>query len=262
MLDMELRSRLCVLAGLAALLTPVAPVCAQREPEVQKELRERFGEWAEQYAATVPSYTATETVELTRFKRGEAQSPQRLAFRYSLRRYPAKPRELVESRQQLPAEASPVPPGAQSTSAVPGRGGDTLPRELNDSSFSKLFLLPTRLATRSHEIMKYFFAQDDTDRPGDTVLVGYRQFTGDGLLELEGKLVFPTGRAWIDPETGRPTRMEEEFGAKDIRYWVAVDFAAEGPHWLPSHVSIRVFEKGRLTSQTNYAYESIRILKE
>ena len=245
-----------------ALLATAAPVWAQREPAVQKELRERFGEWAEQFSGDVPNYSATETIELTRFKRGEPQSPQRFSFRYSLRRYAAKPRELVESRQQITAEASPAPPGTQPASALPSRGSDGLPRELNESNFSKLILLPTRLATRNHEIMKYFFAQDDTEKPGDYVLVGYRQFTGDGLLELEGKLVYPSGRAWIDPESGRAGRIEEEFGAKDIRYWVAVDFAAEGEYWLPSRIFVRVFEKGRLTSQTNYNYESVRILKE
>ncbi len=256
---MKRRTAFALLAGLLSLSPPAG---AQREPEVQKDLRERFGEWAEHYAGNVPGYTATETIELTRFKRAEPQAPQRFAFRYSLSRFPARPRDLLESRQPIPDDAGPRPPEAQTASALANRSGDTLPRELSDSTFSKLFLLPTRLATRNHQIMKYFFAQDDTDKPGDSVLVGYRQFAGQGLLELHGKPVFPSGRAWIDPESGRPIRMEEEFGARDLRYWVAVDFAPHGPHWLPSHVSIRIFEKGRLSTQTNYAYQSIRILKE
>jgi hypothetical protein len=225
--------------AVAALLLPVA-VAAQREPPVQKELRERFGEWADRYAASLPSYEAVEAVRQSRFDRqGRPRNERDFTFRYSLRRS-ADTHELVESREPLDA-TSPKP-------------------DNSIGNFARLALLVTRLATRYHGQMQYFFELEHPDVTSDLVVVGYRQIDGTGLMEVNGKPVPVSGRAWIDPNDGRVARIEEEFGSAKEGYWVAVDFGREltTQAWLPVSVTVRLVERGRLELQNHYAYSSFQ----
>jgi hypothetical protein len=257
-----MRRLLQVSAGLLLVAAGAATAAAQREPTVQKELRERFGEWAERYPADMPSYSALETVEQTRWDRkGNAGEPRRAVFRYVLKRTGER-REWVETR--LAPEKENASTAAKGTNLVPsGREAPAfgnLPYDL----FTKLPMLISRLATRNQEKMRFFFLPDETDAVSDLVVIGYRQMSGEGLMEVDGKPSYPTGRAWIDPEEGRVVRMEEEFGGKDTRYWIAIDNTLDQGErgWLPVKISIRLFEKGRLEVQNNYTYSEIRILKD
>ncbi len=224
----------------ATLFLPVAGA-AQHEPPVQKELRERFGEWADHYAASLPSYQAVEVVRQSRFDRkGRPKNEREFTFRYSLRRS-AETHELVESREPV-----------DEAGAKPDR---------TIGYFAKLPLLVTRLATRYHEQMKYFFEPEHPDVSSDLVVVGYRQRDGTGLMELDGKPVMVTGRAWIDPDDGKVSRIEEEFGNTKERYWVAVDFAADSvtQAWLPVYVTVRLVEKGHVELQNHYSYSNFTL---
>lgn len=236
-------------AGLPTVSSLWALPPAQREPPIPKELRERMGEWAANYPASLPGYTATETFAETRWdRRGRSEAGRQAVFRYSLVRNPEKPRELVESRELT--RPAPIKASAASPSAV--------------DQFSKLVLLITRLATQYHDRMKYFFAQDTSEVASDTVLIGYRQVSGAGLMEVDGKPVYPFGRAWVNPEDGSVERMEEEFEHKTRRYWIAVEFerSAELNAWVLVRVTVRTFEKGRLHAQHYYSYSAFRPLRE
>ena len=246
------------LLWLAAGLVP-SGAAAQREPTVQKDLRERFGEWAEKFPDELPSYSALETVEQIRFDRkGQQSDPVRATFRYIFRRVPDK-QEFSESRG-APAETEVAPAkgngaGPNMARAASGSFGNH-PVDL----FEKLPLMVTRLALRNHERMRYFFVPDETDTPNNFVIIGYRQIAGNGLMEVDRKAVFPTGKAWIDPEDGRLIRIEEEFGDKDTRYSIAIDNAANEKGWLPERITVRWFEKGRLVAQNTHTYTDFRKL--
>ena len=110
---------------LAALLLP-AGVLAQREPTVQKDLRERFGEWAERFPAEMANYTALETIEQVRWdRRGQQTTPIVAMFRYTWRRAGEK-QELVESRSVV--KESDLPSGVSASSLVSAaRAGSAAP---------------------------------------------------------------------------------------------------------------------------------------
>ncbi len=247
---MRFKSHLGVIAA-ACWVAPLVAL-AQREPPVQKELVERFGEWADAYTAALPSYTALETVRQTRFgRRGNPSSERSAAYQYTMKRSDENPREFEESRVRAAADAT--------------NGGNSakLADESSIGLFAKAALLVTRFAPRYHDRMKYFFVPEHPDSASNFVVVGYRQTSGTGLMEVNGKLVFPTGRAWIDPNDGRIIRIEEEFGEMGkTRYSVAVDFDDDSlPRvWLPSRVTVRIFEKDRLELQNEYTYSAFRPL--
>ncbi len=233
----------CAILGLC-LFAPVAS--PQREPLVEKALRERFGEWAEGYAASLPSYTAVETIELTRWdKRGVGSLQRRVRYQYRLEN---TEREMLESRQALASE----------TSATQKRGD-----ELGPTMFGKLALLVTRLSTRYHDQMKYFYAQDTSESGSDAVIVGYRQTGGIGLMDVAGTAVYPNGRAWINADDGSVLRIEEEFEYKSTRYSLAVDFSREPALGasVPLQIVVRLFEKGRLELQNHFSYENFERAK-
>jgi hypothetical protein len=246
--------------GLAiAAISMAAPAWAQREPTVQKDLRERFGEWAEKFPAEIPNYTALETVEQVRFdKKGQQTDPVKAVFRYAFRRASDK-QEFIESRS---AAEEPAQPGSGTKAGLlAGRAGAAF-GSLPSDGFEKMPLMVTRMALRNHERMRYFFVADETDTPNDFVIIGYRQIAGHGLMEVDRKAVFPSGRAWIDPEDGRLVRIEEEFGDKDTRYSIAVENGAAEKGWLPQRVIVRLFEKGRLVAQNTHTYMEIHRLQD
>ena len=244
---------------LAALLLP-AGVLAQREPTVQKDLRERFGEWAERFPAEMANYTALETIEQVRWdRRGQQTTPIVAMFRYTWRRAGEK-QELVESRSVV--KESDLPSGVSASSLVSAaRAGSAFGNHPHDL-FEKLPLMVTRMALRNHERIRYFFVPDEAESTGDNVVIGYRQIGGTGLMVVERKDVFPSGRAWIDPDDGRLVRIEEEFSDRDTRYTVAIDNAVGEKGWLPERITVRLFEKGRLIAQNVHTYTDIRKLTE
>lgn len=243
-----LRDRVRVVCALLALCAAACAVHAQREPLVEKALRERFGEWAEGYTASLPSYTAVETIEQTKWdKRGVSQVQQRARYQYKLENGGG---ELTESRQPLPDNA----PAAQR------RGANAAS---DPTIFAKLALLVTRLSTRYHDQMKYFFAPDTSEGGSDAVIIGYKQTGGIGLMEVEGHAVYPNGKAWINPDDGSVIRIEEDFEYKTTRYSLAVDFARD-PRLraaVPVQITVRLFEKGRLELQNRFSYESFEAAK-
>lgn len=235
----------------ATVFLPISAALAQREPTVQKELMERFGEWADNYTASLPSYAALETVRQTRFgRRGKLSDERAATYDYTFQRSAESSREFDESR----------------TPAALAENGDK-PAKLADESsvglFSKAALLVTRFATRYHSRMKYFFVPEHPDAISEFVVVGYRQTSGEGLMEVDGKLVFPVGRAWIDANDGKIIRLEEEFGnVGKMRYSISVDFTDDAATraWLPARVTVRIFDKDRLELQNEYTYSSFRAL--
>jgi hypothetical protein len=215
---------------------------AQREPTVPKELLNRVGGWAEKYLTEPPEFTALETRSETRWSRnGREESRPGVVFRYTVRGGVATARALAGSRELLT-------PAPSKDGAIPGR-----------SAFERLAnpgTLVSRLAARNQEKMKYFFVQDTSEAASDHVLLGYRQIQGPEFVEFEGKAFAPSGQAWVDPNDGHTVRIEEEFQHKNTRYSTAVEFARNEQMnaWLPSTITLRVFEKGRLESQVVYTY--------
>ena len=238
-----------------ALFFPLA-AGAQREAPVPKELRERFGEWAEKYPSELPNYAATETVQQTRWsKRGLQEGQRQMVYQYRLQRLPAT-RELVESR------AAAVPGAAENKSGAK-QGNNRFSDNLAEGYFSKLALLVTSLASRHHEKVKYFFPLEDPNAVSEYVVVGYRQFSGEALMEVEGKAVYPWGKAWVDPEDGRVARIEEEIEFKDTHYWIGMDLDRDNPMnaSLPVRIVVRLFVKGHLEVQNEYTYSDFRRLE-
>ncbi len=247
-----------IFALVSAGLALAASVAAQREPTVQKDLRERFGEWAERFPAEMPSYTALEIIEQVRWdKKGQQSDPIQARFQYTFRRVGEK-LEYSEARTAAGEEAT-ASDGAGRKLVSTNRLGGAFGNHPHDL-FEKLPLLVTRMATRYHEMMRYFFVPDETDTPNNFVIIGYRQIAGNGLMEVDRKPVFPSGRSWIDPEDGRLIRIEEEFGNKDTRYTIAIDNGAAEKSWLPEKITVRLFEKGRLIAQNTHTYSEIRKL--
>lgn len=244
---------------------------AQREPPIPKELRERMGEWAEYFLSKSPSYAAEETLFQTLYeKRGS--SKRVITSDYLCVRMEGEARERWEFRDVLTVDGKEMQKPEKRAEKWPKIVAARLSKDIAalmegpgkyliaPEEFSGLALLVGRLATRHQEKMNYFFAQDTSDAGSRNVLVGYRQVTGEGLLVVDGKPVYPAGQAWVDPDTGHVVRIEEEFEHKQVRYWTAVEFAqAEAlDAWLPREITVRVFDKGRLTQESVYSYDNFR----
>jgi hypothetical protein len=133
---------------------------------------------------------------------------------------------------------------------------------------SSPFAIVARLAERNWDKMKFVFAQDTSDPTAgvlsDYVLLGYRQISGQGLAELDGKAVYPRGQAWVDPDDGRIFRIEDEVTYKSMRQTTEVEFSRDNPlqTWLPRQITIRMFAKGRLEQQVVITYSGFNPLAE
>jgi hypothetical protein len=259
-----------VLCGLAAFAVAAAPPPAQREPTVQKELLERVGDWAEYYLDRLPSFAAEETLS----QRGKRVGTRQVVSDYFSLRFPSSSRDHAEFRDLISVDGKilqssanrdakwPRLLAAQSWKDVEALLQSPTKYEVASEQFSGLDRLVSRFAVRYQERMHYVYAQDTSDPPSPHVLIGYRQFSGVGLAEVEGKLVFATGQAWVDPDTGHIVRIEEEIRVKQTMYSTAVEFALapELDLWLPSAITVRVFEKGRLELESTYSYSNFRVL--
>jgi hypothetical protein len=258
-----------VLCGLAALVA-AAPVPAQREPTVSKELLERIGDWAEFYLDRSPSFAAEEALT----QRDKRSGARQIVSDYFSLRFSANSREHAEFRDVLSVDGKVIQSSsnrdakwlrllaAQSSQEVAALVQSPGKYELVPEQFSGLDRLPSRFAVRYQDRMRYFYAQDTSDPPSPHVLIGYRQKSGDGLAEVEGKLVPVSGQAWVDPDTGHIVRIEEEVRIKQTVYWTAVDFALAPSLdlWLPSAITVRIFDKGRLALESTYSYSNFRSL--
>lgn len=261
---------LCALAAFAVI---APPSLAQREPPVQKELMERIGDWAEYYLDHFPSFAAEETLsQIQREKRGGAV--RTIVSDYFFLRLTSGSRDRGFFRDVLSVDGKQIQSDAKRdakwpklaaaksfqefSALVEGPGK----YELAPEQFSGLDRLASRFAVRYQDRMRYFYAQDTSDGPSRNVLIGYRQESGEGLAIVEGKAVQVSGQAWVDPDSGRIVRIEENLRSKDANYWIAVDFAAAAPldAWLPSSITVRVIEKGRIALESVYEYSNFRSL--
>ena len=258
------------LCGLAAFAISAAPLPAQREPTVSKELLERVGDWAEFYLDRSPSFAAEETLS----QRGKRAGSRQIVSDYFSLRFVASSRDHAEFRDVLSVDGKEMQSAAarnakwprllaaQSWKDVEALMQSPAKFELVPEQFSGLDRLASRFAVRYQERMRYFYAQDTSDPPSPHVLIGYRQNSGVGLAEVEGKLVPVSGQALVDPDTGRIVRIEEEIRVKQTMYSTSVEFALapELDLWLPSTITVRVFEKGRLELESTYSYSNFRSL--
>jgi len=260
-----------------ARLNPAAPGggstrLPQREPPIPKELLERMGEWAEYFLERSPSYAAEET--LTQTLRATKGGERRvITSDYLFVRIMGGPRGRWEFRDVLAVDGKtilsaekrsakwPKIVAAQSGKEIAGLVEGPGKYLLTSEEFSGLALLAGRVATRNHAKMKYFFAQDTSDA-SHHVLIGYRQVAGEGLLVVDDKAVYAAGQAWVDADTGRVARIEEEFEQKQTKYWTAVEFALaeEIGEWLPREITVRVFEKTKFVQESVYSYSNFRAL--
>ena len=261
---------LCVLAALIAL---APPALAQREPPVQKELMERVGDWADYYLDHTPSFAAEETLSQTqREKRGGGA--RTIVSDYFFLRLASGSRDRGFFRDVLSVDGKQIQSAAERdakwpklataksfqefSALVEGPGK----YELAPEQFSGLDRLASRFAVRYQDRMRYFYAQDTSDGPSRNVLIGYRQESGEGLAIVDGIAVQVSGQAWVDPDSGRIARIEEQLRSKDANYWIAVEFAAAVPLdvWLPSSITVRVIEKGHVALESVYEYSKFRAL--
>jgi hypothetical protein len=258
---------------LTALLVVASPSLAQREQTVSKELLERVGDWADSYLDSTLSFAAEETLMQTqREKRGGAT--RTIISDYFCLRLASGARDRGSFRDVLSVDGKQIQSEAKREAKWPrllaaqsSKEFATLVEgpgkyELAPEQFSGLERLAGRLAARYQGRMRYYYAQDTSDPPSPNVLIGYRQISGDGLAVVDGKLVTVSGQAWVDPDTGRILRIEEEVASKQARYWTAVEFASAAPldAWLPSTITVRVFEKGHIVLESVYSYSNFRSL--
>ena len=261
------------LCGLTAFTVIVPPAFTQREQTVSKELLERVGDWADSYLDSTLSFAAEETLMQTqREKRGGAV--RTIVSDYFCLRLASGSRDrgafrdvLSVDGKQVQSEAKREAKWTRLLAAQSGKEFATLVEgpgkyELAPEQFSGLDRLAGRLAARYQGRMRYFYAQDTSDPPSPHVLIGYRQVSGDGLAVVDGKSVTVSGQAWVDPDTGRIVRIEEEVASKQARYWTSVEFASAPPldAWLPSAITVRVFEKGHMVLESSYTYSNFRFL--
>ncbi|HEV8383303.1 MAG TPA: hypothetical protein VGQ11_00420 [Candidatus Acidoferrales bacterium] len=261
------------ICGLAALGVAVPPALAQREPAVQKELLERVGDWADNYVEHPPSFAAEETLsQKQREKRGGVT--RTIVSDYYCLRLSSSLRDRSEFRDVLSVDGRQIQSdtqreakwaklaATQSWKDFSAQMEGPEKYELAPEQFSGLDRLASRFATRYQDRMHYFYAQDTSDVPSRNVLIGYRQFSGEGLAVVDGKAVLVAGQAWVDPDSGRIQRIEEQLRTKNANYWIAVDFAAASPldAWLPASITVRVVEKGRIAMESVYEYSNFRSL--
>jgi hypothetical protein len=249
----------------------------QREPPVQKELLERVSFWAEQLMAEPLNYAAEETLRQSHFGgKGRAGGGQRtILSQFITVRFGDSARDQAEFRDVYNVDGKPVQSeaelaakwpklaAAQSAQELGGLVQDGSKYRLSPERFTGLSRLAARFAERHWPKMKYFFAQDTSDPPSPHVLIGYRQVEGEGLMVVDDQAVRPAGQAWIEPDDGHIVRIEEEFSVKDSRYFTSVEFTKtdELGAWVPAAVTVRVFEKGRLTLENVYSYSNFRRLR-
>ena len=234
---------------------------------------ERVGDWAETYLERSPSFAAEETLsQKQREKRGGVA--RKIVSDYFCLRLASNPRDRSEFRDVLSVDGKAIQSeakrdakwsklaAAQSfkefSALVEGPGK----YELAPEQFSGLDRLAGRFAVRYQERMRYFYAQDTSDVASRNVLIGYRQQSGEGLAVVDGRAVLVAGQAWVDPDTGRIVRIEEQLQSKATRYWISVDFAEALPldAWLPFAITVRVIEKGHVALESTYEYSNFRSL--
>ncbi len=252
----------------------------QREQAVPKELLERLADTAEQFVAGYQNYAAEETLVQTKFdKKGNIEAQKKIVSDFVVLRVGGPPQaggagELLELRDVISADGKEVQPlekrnakWAKVTSSVTRQElialfQDPVSHSLFPDHFAHLGLLVTRFAQRNREKLKIFFAPDSSDAAANRVLIAYRQVAGEGLFSLEGKSVPTSGQAWVDPDTGAIYRMEESFNDKSARYWVGVDFTRDTKEnsTMLLRVVVRIFQKGRLETQSEYSYGAFRAL--
>jgi hypothetical protein len=225
---------------------------AQREPAAPNELVERVGAWADAFLDRCPSFTAVETrEELRPSKKGVLDNRRTGLAEYSARRQDDG--QVVESRKPIAAKGQ---------AGEKGKHAEAAPVDERSSPFA----IVARLAERNQDRMKFVFAQDTSDPTAgvlsDYVLLGYRQISGRGLAELDGKAVYPRGQAWVDPDDGRIFRIEDEVTYKSMRQTTEVEFSRDNllQTWLPRQITIRMFAKGRLEQQVVITYSGFHSL--
>ncbi len=264
---------LLAICALTALAVAAAPALAQREPSVSKELIERVGDWAEYYLDHSPSFAAEETLSQTQRERKGGVARTIVSDYFSLR-FSSSPRDRGEFRDVLSVDGKQIQSDAkreakwaklaavQSWKDFAGLMESPDKYELAPEQFSGLDRLASRFAARYQNRMRYFYAQDTSDGPSRNVLIGYRQQSGEGLAVVDGKAVTVSGQAWVDPDSGRIVRIEEQLRSKDANYWIAVEFAMAPAldAWLPSSITVRVIEKGRIALESVYEYSNFRSL--
>lgn len=269
----KLQSKTAV-ACLLAFAGAAAPALPQREPPVPRELIERVGEWAEQTLAAKQSYAAEELLVQTTFgKRG--RSTRQITSDYFRLFLAENPGAEVEARDTVNVDGEPRRSAAerdarfarvsaaQSLKDLAGVLDGPAGLRLAQEQFEGLWRMIGRLAPRHQGKMKYFFAPDTSDPPSRHTLIGYRQVQGEGLMLADGKAIPAAGLAWVDPDDGHIARIEEEFSVKNARYSTAVEFARppELGTWVPSLITVRIFEKGRLALESQYSYSAFRRLR-
>jgi hypothetical protein len=258
---------LCVLLALAPAIE------AQREPAVPKELLERVSAGAERFLAEYQNFAVVETLQQTVWSRsGRAGQKRQIISEFWRLRLAAGPREAVEFRDVVSVDGKASQDAAArelkhakitltaTRSEIAALVEDPTKYRLGAERLANAAMLATRLLERHHDKLRFFFAQDTSDVPSETVLIGYRQYSGEGLIEVDGTAVFPSGQTWVDPNRGRIHRIEEEFQHKGTRYWAAVEFSPAEPlgAWMPQQITVRVFEKGKLAREDVYQYANYR----
>ncbi|MCL6565896.1 MAG: hypothetical protein K6U09_05670 [Acidobacteriia bacterium] len=270
-----LRLRLCLLTAVLLSGLGVSSRAAQLELPVQKELLDRISFWVERFVENYDGWVAVETLEQSRWGRKSTPEVRRVLTSdyYLVRLPPSGP--LREFRDAIAVDDKLLPTAADrqqkrsqlvaatTAEAFAALLTDPAPHRLYADQFALLPLLVTRFAERYRDRVKYFFAPERGDPPADRVLVGYRQFAGEGLMDLGGQTVYPAGVAWVEPNQGTITRIVEDLRNKQTEYTLEVEFARQEPSgaWLPSRALVRILEKGRLRWQNEYHYRDWRPLR-
>jgi hypothetical protein len=242
---------------------------------VQKELLDRISFWVERFVENSDGWVAVETLEQSRWgKKMKPEARRVITSDYYLVRLPSGG-PLREFRDALAVDDRPLPTAverqqkqsqlaaAATAEAFAALLTDPAPHRLHPDQFALLPLLVTRFAERYRDRVKYFFAPERGDPPVDRVLIGYRQFSGEGLMDLGGQAVYPSGVAWVEPNRGAITRIVEDLRSKQTEYTLEVEFEHLEPAglWLPSRVLVRILEKGHLRWQNEYRYHDWRPLR-
>ncbi len=251
---------------------------AQRETPVPKELLERVADAGERFLTAYHSLAAEEILVQTKFNRkGQVETQRRIVSDYAVLRL-AGPNgnEVVELRDAVATDGKEIQ-DAQKRQTKWARLGEAATRAQLSSLFQEapahrlfreyftgLTLLVTRFAARHREKMKFYFAPDSEDSSGKLVVLGYRQASGEGLMSLDGKAVFPNGRAWVDPDSGQIWRIEEWFdGEKSARFRVTLDFSVQHlpGRTVVTRIVVRMSVKGRLDTESEYSYTDHRSIE-
>lgn len=274
----SLRHLLLVLPVFAAALLlgsasgPTGAAAAQLELPVQKELLDRISVWVERFVAGLDGWAAVETLEQSRWGNKPHPEARRVMISdYYLLRLPAggplrefRDTVAVDDKLLLRAEERaqkwPRLVAASTPEEFAAPLSDPARHRLHREQFALLPLLVTRFAERYRDRVKYFFAPERGELPADQVLVGYRQFGGEGLMDLDGQAVYPSGVAWVEANHGAIVRIVEDLRQKNTSYTLQVEFEDQPAlgAWLPSYILVRILESGRLRWQNEYRYRDWR----